>query len=358
MDIQQKRDFLTNCAYWSVIVVAGYLVFKYLLSISIPVLLGILVAYLVVWITQKVHCTSRLVRIIVATVIYGMIGLVVTLLAAKGISAVTDIIGWLPEMSEQKLVPFVMLGYNWVMETIQLLDPALISALEMLMESLLSAMQNVISYIYGFAVNLVSDVVTGVPSLFLSLLTMIFSTLFVVGDYERIMTFAVSNMPQWMTKILKNVWIYLTDTLFVVIRSYVLIMFLTFAELSVLFTVFGIENAVLKAAFIAILDILPILGTGGVMIPWAVISLVLGYTGLGIQLFLIYLIVTVIRNYVEPKIVGAQLGLHPIVTLVSMFIGLHLFGFWGLFGLPVGISFFWKQQQEGSSHAQDSDLLL
>ena len=69
------------------------------------------------------------------------------------------------------------------------------------------------------------------------------------------------------------------------------------------------------------------------------------YLGLA-PLLLIYLIVTVVRNYVEPRIVGTQLGLHPIITLVSMFIGLRLFGFWGLFGLPVGISFLWKQKNE------------
>ncbi|MBS7238786.1 MAG: AI-2E family transporter [Acetatifactor sp.] len=96
---------------------------------------------------------------------------------------------------------------------------------------------------------------------------------------------------------LNNIRIYLTDTLFVVIRSYVLIMLLTFAELSILFSLFGIESAVLKAALIALLDILPILGTGGIMIPWAVTSLVLGYTKLGLELLLIYGIVTVIRNY-------------------------------------------------------------
>lgn len=165
-----------------------------------------------------------------------------------------------------------------------------------------------------------------------------------VGDYERIAAFAGTNTPHQAKKILNNIRIYLTDTLFVVIRSYVLIMLLTFAELSILFSLFGIESAVMKAALIALLDILPILGTGGIMIPWAVTSLVLGYTKLGLELLLIYGIVTVIRNYVEPKIVGTQLGLHPIITLVSMFIGLRLFGFWGLFGLPVGISFLWKQK--------------
>lgn len=346
MNIQQKRDFLTTCAYWGIIIAAVYLVLAYLLPISVPFILGAIVAYLVVWITRRIHCTNKLLRIAFVLVIYGIIGLLVTLLITKVVSTVSAIIGWLPAVSEQKIVPFVMLGYEWIEETIEVLDPALISALEMLKDSLLSALKNLISTLSGFAVNLVSGVATGVPSLILSLLAMIFSTVFVVGDYERIRSFTSSNMPRWLKKTLKNIKIYLTDTLFVVIRSYALIMLITFTELSILFTVFGIDNAILKAMLIAMVDILPILGTGGVMIPWAVISLVLGHTGLGVRLFTIYAIVTVVRNYIEPKIVGAQLGLHPIITLVSMFIGLRLFGFWGLFGLPVGISFLWKQRQE------------
>lgn len=346
MNIQQKRDFLVSFAYWAIIVVGVYLAFEYLLPISVPFILGILIAYWVVGISRKLRCSHRLLRLALTLLIYGVFALVITLLVAKGISAITDIIKWLPEVYEKKLLPFATLCYDWCVQTIEVLDPALISTLETLLESLLSALKNLVTYLSGFAVNIVSGVATGVPSLILSLLAMIFSTVFVVGDYERISAFAAKNVPQGIKTVLLNIRAYLTDTLFVVIRSYLLIMLLTFTELSILFSVFGIENAVLKAALIALLDILPILGTGGIMIPWAVISLVLGYTGLGIELFVIYIIVTVVRNYVEPKIVGTQLGLHPIITLVSMFIGLRLFGFWGLFGLPVGISFLWKQKKE------------
>lgn len=346
MNIQKKRDFLTTVAYWAVIAAAVYLAFEYLLPISVPFILGILIAYLVVRISRKLHCSHKLLRIGLSVLIYGIVGLLIALLIVKGVSTVTDIIKWLPEVYENKLLPFATFCYEWCIETLQHFDPALISALEMLAESLLSAMKNLVSYLSGLAVDLVSGVATGVPSLILSMLAMIFSTVFVVSDYERISAFAAENVPQSIKKVLHNIRIYLTDTLFVVIRSYALIMLLTFTELSILFSVFGIEYAFLKAALIAVLDILPILGTGGIMIPWAIISLVLGYTGLGIQLFIIYAIVTVVRNYVEPKIVGTQLGLHPIITLVSMFIGLRLFGFLGLFGLPVGISFLWKQKKE------------
>lgn len=352
MTIEKKREFLTNLCYWLVIAAGIYLAFEYLLPITVPFILGILIAWLVIFISRKLRCSHRLFRLGLAVLIYGLLGLLITLAAAKSISAISGLIKWLPEVYEAKLLPFATICYDWSMHTIQLLDPALLSALEMLLESMLSALKNLVSYLSGFAVELVSGVATGVPSLILSLLAMIFSTVFVVSDYERIAAFAGEHIPQNIKNILLNIRVYLTDTLFVVIRSYALIMLLTFTELSILFSVFGIENAFIKAAVIAMLDILPILGTGGIMIPWAVISLFLGHTVLGIKLLVTYAIVTVVRNYVEPKIVGTQLGLHPIITLISMFIGLRLFGFWGLFGLPVGISFLWKQKKVSESQTR------
>lgn len=346
LNIQQKRDFLTSIAYWAIIAAAVYFGFEYLLPISVPFILGILVAWIVVRLTSRPHCRNKLLRLALALLIYGILGTILTLLAIKGVGAISGIIQWLPQVYELKLMPFAVKCYDVLMQTLQMLDPSVINALEMVLESLLTTLKNLISTLSGFAVNLVSGIATGVPSLILSLLAMIFSTVFVVCDYEQIASFAEENIPAGMKHVLHNIRIYLTDTLFVVIRSYALIMLLTFTELSVLFSIFGITNAVLKATFIAMLDILPILGTGGIMIPWAIISLVLGNTGHGIRLLIIYIIVTVVRNYVEPRVVGAQLGLHPIITLVSMFIGLRLFGFLGLFGLPVGISFLWKQHKE------------
>ena len=346
MEIQKKRDFLTNLAYWAVIAGAVYLGFEYLLPISVPCILGIVIAWTVVSLSRKLRCTHRIFRLVLTARVYGLLGLLVVLLATEGVHILRAIVRWLPRFYDRKLLPLITLVYDWCVQTLEVLDPALVNALEMLLESVLSALKNLISGLSSGALNLVSGLATGVPNLILSVLAMIFSTVFTVVDWERIAAFSAVHTPEKVKKALIKIRFYLTDTLFVVIRSYLLIMLLTFTELSILFSLFGIESAVLKAALIAVLDILPILGTGGIMIPWCVISFVLGYTKLGFQLLLIYAIVTVVRNYVEPKIVGTQLGLHPIITLVSMFIGLRLFGFWGLFGLPVGISFLWKERQE------------
>ena len=345
MNMQKKRDFLTNCAYWAIITAAVYLGLQYLLPVSVPFILGILVAWLVIRISKKLNYPNRIFRIGLTLLIYGFIGLLISLLVTRGVTLVTNIVKWVPQVYNSKLLPFVTLLYNWCLESIQLLDPALRNTLSMVLESALSALKNLVSFLSTGAVSLVSGIATGVPNLVLSLLAMIFSTIFVVGDYEQIYSFTQEYVPEGIRKIITLVRTYLTDTLFVVIRSYILIMLLTFTELSILFSVFGIQKAFLKAALIALFDVMPILGTGGIMIPWFVISFALGHAAQGLKLLIIYAIVTVVRNYVEPKIVGAQLGLHPIITLVSMFLGLRLFGFWGLFGLPVGISFLWKQKQ-------------
>ena len=350
MNTEKKRDFLINCAYWGLIILAVWCGFEYLLPISMPFVFGIGIGFLVLKLSKLCRCSHRLFRIGLAIVIYGIIGLLVTLACIKGVDVLTGIIQWLPEFYEHKLLPLVLLTREWFVKKITDLDPTLLSTLEMVAQSLMSGLKNLISFLSSAALDLISGLATGVPNLILSLLAMIFSTMFLVADYERIAAFAGTYTPDSVKKGLGKIWFYLTDTLFVVIRSYIIIMALTFTELSILFSFFGIESAVLKAAVISLLDIMPILGTGGIMIPWAVISFVLGYTKLGLELLLIYVIVTVVRNYVEPKIVGTQLGLHPIITLIAMFIGLRLFGFWGLFGLPVGISFLWKERNT----AQDS----
>ena len=130
----------------------------------------------------------------------------------------------------------------------------------------------------------------------------------------------------------------MVGTLFVCIRSYALIMSITFVELALGLTLIGVEHSLLIACLIAVFDILPVLGTGGIMIPWTIITAITGDHKLALGLLIVYLAITVIRNIIEPKIVGSQIGLHPVVTLVSMFVGAQLFGVLGLFGFPIGLS--------------------
>lgn len=351
MNTEQKKDFLINAVFLIFIVAVGYLMFKYLLPILVPFIIGYCVAFAVVKLSAKIKVKDSdkfkvPVRILITVLFFGIVGTLIVFAVMKGFSALYDVAMNLPEIYEKKINPAVGIVYDWIMNIMDGFEPGVRETIESGIDIIFSSLSDIFGKVSSFVVSAVVGAVKSVPSLFLSMLAMIISTFFFVIDYEKIMWFARTYIPKrWQDRgyVLKS---YVTNTLFVVIRSYLLIMLLTFSELTIMFTLFGIPNAMVIATVIAIFDIMPILGTGGIMIPWAIISVITGNPVLGIKLIIIYGIVTVIRNYVEPKIVGAQLGIHPLITLVSMFIGLRLFGFLGMFGIPVGISFFWKRYKE------------
>ena len=90
------------------------------------------------------------------------------------------------------------------------------------------------------------------------------------------------------------------------------------------------------AALTAIIDIVPVLGTGTVLLPWAAYNLLFGNFGMGVGLLVIYAAITVIRQIVEPKLVAGQVGLSPVVTVSALYLGLKVFGVLGMIlGVPV-----------------------
>ena len=119
------------------------------------------------------------------------------------------------------------------------------------------------------------------------------------------------------------------------LRSYSLIFLLTFGELFLGFSVIGIDGAVVFAALVALVDILPVLGAGAVLVPWAIIEFILGNTALGVSLAVLQVIIAIVRQIVEPRIVGRGIGLHPVVSLMSMYVGLRVFGILGMIGAPL-----------------------
>lgn len=98
---------------------------------------------------------------------------------------------------------------------------------------------------------------------------------------------------------------------------------------------FNIKYPLLAALGIGFIDALPILGSGTVMVPWAIISACKGDLTLGIAILVLWLIMSVIRQIIEPKIVSGQLGVHPIFTLVAMYTGFKFCGILGLFVGPI-----------------------
>ena len=119
------------------------------------------------------------------------------------------------------------------------------------------------------------------------------------------------------------------------LRACLLLGLLTFCLSFIGLALMRIPYAFIIALLLAVVDLLPLLGTGVILIPWALICLLLGQVKLGIGLLALYGVTTLVRQVLEPKLIGDGLGLHPLLSLFSMYAGLRLFGVWGMILAPL-----------------------
>jgi len=137
---------------------------------------------------------------------------------------------------------------------------------------------------------------------------------------------------------LKDLRANISTTILRYVKALFILAGITWFELTAGFIILKVENAITTSFFIAILDALPLFGTGFVLIPWAIYLLLQGMHSRAIGISALYLSVTLIRNLLEPRIIGKQIGLHPLISLASVYIGIHIFGTYGLF-FPLLITF-------------------
>lgn len=119
------------------------------------------------------------------------------------------------------------------------------------------------------------------------------------------------------------------------LKAQLRLMGITFAIVTVGFLILGIPYAPLSAAGVALVDAVPLLGTGAVMLPWALVELLQGGSFRAIGLLCTYTAASMTRTVMEPRLVGRRLGLDPLVMLVFLYLGLKFLGFWGIVISPM-----------------------
>lgn len=173
------------------------------------------------------------------------------------------------------------------------------------------------------------------PSVFLFAIITVIASVYFALELDRINGAVRELLPARM----KNRMGRLGDALFhgltVYLRSYAILFLITLVLVLVGLLLLRVRYALLIASIVAVVDLLPILGVGFVLFPWAGVSFLLGRTGLGIGLLALWLLVTVVRQAVEPRLLGGRLGLHPLLTLFAMYAGLKLFGIMGMLLAPI-----------------------
>ncbi len=183
--------------------------------------------------------------------------------------------------------------------------------------------------------GILTSILGALPDLFIGVIVAVIAAFYFTLDGARIKSGLKSILPSSAERFISHIKKEAAVAAIGYLRSYSLILFITFAEIFFGLSVLGVEYSFLIAAISAVVDILPILGVGIVLIPWALFCLISRNLFLGIGLIILYVIIVIVRQFIEPKIVGESLGIHPLLTLASFYIGYRLFGFAGIILAPI-----------------------
>ena len=183
--------------------------------------------------------------------------------------------------------------------------------------------------------NFLTATVGKLPGAVISVLITVIASVYFALDLERINSFFRKILPKKLCSVLVKLKNGVSCVGIRYIRAYLLLMLITFFIMLLGLYLLGVSYPILPAFIISLLDMLPIIGVGTVLIPWSVLSFVSGDVSLGIGLLVLYAVCEIIRNIAEPKIVGKHLGVHPLLTLVLLYAGYTLLGFIGLLTVPI-----------------------
>lgn len=354
MKTETRKEFIVNFIYLSLILVLAYLITKYVLGVMFPFILGFVIAFalrpLIKWINQKVEINNKIIAIIVILIFYSLIGTGLFFLLLKIFTMLKIFFEDLPQIYVSNIQPLINQLSIWAQNIFYRINPNIIDFIQQFDESIIEQLSSVVKNFSTGSINLLTSMVKKLPSFFLSFVFTIISSFFITLDYEKITRFLnhqITDKNRELFSAIKRNGIDIVVNFF---KAYGILLSLTFIESAIGLSIMRIENAIGISLVLAIVDIFPVLGTGTILIPWALIKLFNGNLPGAIGLGILYAVITIIRQILEPRIVGESIGLHPLITLIAMFLGVKYFGAIGLLGLPIAITIMVKLHEEEIIH--------
>ncbi|MCM1364250.1 MAG: sporulation integral membrane protein YtvI [Faecalibacterium sp.] len=363
-DVEKRRNTLINFLYFAMILAIVVVALRYAVGVCLP----FIIAFVVAAVLQKpknfiVRKTPLKKGAASGICVLLTIVIIVSLIALIGVRVSTEIKGFIDYIMIQlqdfdKVIDNVE---NWIMNLVnsapeflrKTLNESVTQMFAQLRDSMSGNSDELASQIKNgiggnFSLSWITTPINGVistakqlPSVFVSVIISLVACCFMTSEFPEIINFFKLQFPENRRKDLSRAKVILKDSLGKMAKAYALIIVVTFVEMSIgltilkLLHVFDSSYIILIAAATAIVDILPVLGTGTVLMPWALYSFIIGNVGMGIGLIVIYAAISIIRQVIEPKLVAGQLGLSPIVTIAALYFGLKLFGVLGMFVTPL-----------------------
>ncbi|MRG87681.1 sporulation integral membrane protein YtvI [Salinibacillus xinjiangensis] len=177
--------------------------------------------------------------------------------------------------------------------------------------------------------------IAGIPNLATVLIFSLLGTFFISKDWRKLSTMLKTTIPTYVVSSSNNVYKGLQNAFVGFIRAQFILISITAIIVLMGLLILQIEYAITLALIIGAIDLLPYLGTGLVFVPWILYMFFTGNYYLTIGLSILYAIVIIQRQLMEPKVLSSSIGLDPLATLIALFVGFQLLGFLGLIVGPV-----------------------
>lgn len=350
MNLQQRRSFIISFTYFTIITLVCYLFLTHLIPMLAPFLAALAIAaFLEPWVDFLSHHIKggrTLAAPLSLLSFYGCICGFLFLSGGQLLSLIQEQGKKLPHLYSQMLEPGLTRFFLLAEQSF----PGRSLIISSFSQSLTGFIEHGITALSGHLLNWAASLMAAFPSFLLNCLAAVIASFFLTGNYRPVIDFFLRQLPEETCTLLKAVWFSVREVTGRLLKAYALLMLLTFAQLWIGFRVLGIPMRGTLAALVTGVDILPVLGTGTVLLPWAFMSWVTGNPSLGFGLFSLYLLITIVRQTLEPKLIGLQMGLSPVAALLCMFAGGKLMGLAGIFLFPIAATVAKELNDRGIIH--------
>ena len=370
--IEKRKEFIIDVVYIALLVGLFYLFFRYAFGVCFPFIIAIFIAVLlqkpVNAIMKKTKGKGRgIVSALLAVVCFVIVGSVAVALLLKLFNEFKGFISYLLMRMENADL-FISQVQGWINTKLTVIPENirtglseyvsetlgnLLGTAEQSAELTVQTKQSIDWSWLASPIGAVWGTAKQIPMVAVGILVAIVSCCFMTADYATVKKLVIRIAGEKNSVKLIAAKRILFSTLGKLAKAYLLLILITFTEMMLglgLLKITGLYDGgyiFIISLITAIVDILPVLGTGTILIPWGIWSLLTGKIGFGIGIIVLYVIITVIRQTIEPKLVASQLGLPAFVTIIAMYLGTQLFGFIGLFLLPVSIMLIKVLNDEG-----------
>lgn len=338
MNLEEKKKFIINFAYFVIWIIIIYFLFKVAAVYLFPFLIGIIIAHAVqkpaAFISKKTGIKKQNCAAVFSVVVFVSI---IVLIALLGWLLYTQFGSFISNFSNhtENIRNYIERAYEYFENLLKNIGGEFQNTFKRFTNDTLNSF---ITKISVFLSNSATILIKNLPTLLISCAVTVVATCYISKDYERLLRFVRGFLSKNFYKRIIDIKNIFTECFFKFTVGYFWLFIITFLELFIGFLLLGIKHFIILAFLVALLDLLPVIGTGTVLLPWAAVMFFQNDYKVGFGLVMLYLIITVIKNFIEPKIIGRQIGINPLFTLIFIFLGLRLGGIIGMLVLPVTLT--------------------